>query len=77
MKARIIPPPERADDRTEEEKKAAVERLFGHIEITNKLRLMTMAAGYDYCTPFPALLVGKPYNPSHHMTPMEVEECSN
>jgi len=49
MKARIIPPPERVDNRTEEEKQADLEKLYRHIEVTNRLRLSCQqASGEDY-----------------------------
>ena len=48
MKAHIIPPPERVDDRTQEQKQRDLEILYKHIKITNQLRIMTAAAGFDY-----------------------------
>ena len=37
MKARIIPPPERVDNRTDEEKQEDLENLYKHIEVMNML----------------------------------------
>ena len=52
MKARIIPPPERADDRTEEEKRADLEALFKRIEVTNMMRsIMSKEGGLYYDFP--------------------------